>query len=97
MESDKPSEGFIVLGSHDHLDLTVEVHMLPNEFAGLFTDADRQRAREHLRCMDGGKPQKAWTDSSPQALRASRKAGTLQDRESPGSSSRAKLARADAK
>jgi hypothetical protein len=46
--SDKPSEGFTTLWSHHRLDLTVEAHVLHNEFAALFTDADRQRARDRL-------------------------------------------------
>jgi GIY-YIG catalytic domain/Family of unknown function (DUF6884) len=46
--SDKPSEGFTTLWSHRRLDLTVEAHVLHEEFASLFTEADRQRARERL-------------------------------------------------
>ena len=46
--SDKPSEGFTTLWSHHRLDLTVEVHVLRQEYEVLFTDADRQRARERL-------------------------------------------------
>lgn len=46
--SDKPSEGFTTLWSHHRLDLTVEAHVLRSEYAVLFTDADRQRARERL-------------------------------------------------
>lgn len=54
--SDKPSEGFTTLWSHHRLDLTVEAHALHNEFATLFTDADRQRARDRLESTDGTKP-----------------------------------------
>jgi hypothetical protein len=46
--SDKPSEGFTTLWSHKRLDLTVEAHVLRDEFATLFTDDDRQRARDRL-------------------------------------------------
>jgi hypothetical protein len=46
--SDTPSEGFTTLWSHHRLDLTVEAHVLQEKFADLFTDADRQRARERL-------------------------------------------------
>ena len=46
--SDKPSEGFTTLWSHHRLDLTVEAHVLGKEYEALFTDADRQRARERL-------------------------------------------------
>jgi hypothetical protein len=46
--SDKPSEGFTTLWSHHRLGLTVEAHLLRSEYAALFTDADRQRARERL-------------------------------------------------
>lgn len=46
--SDQPSEGFTTLWSHHRLDLTVEAHIIKPEFAGLFTDADRERARIRL-------------------------------------------------
>jgi hypothetical protein len=31
------------------LDLTVEAHVIADEFAGLFTEADRNRARDRLK------------------------------------------------
>jgi elongation factor Tu len=46
--SDEPSEGFTTLRSHHRLDLTVEAHVLRDEFADLFTEAERQRARARL-------------------------------------------------
>lgn len=46
--SDTPSDGFTTLWRHGRLDLTVEAHVLLPEFASLFTDEDRQRARERL-------------------------------------------------
>lgn len=46
--SDTPSEGFTTLWSHHRLDLTVEAVVLRDEFAALFTEADRQRACERL-------------------------------------------------
>jgi hypothetical protein len=46
--SDQPSEGFTTLWSRQRLDLTVEAHVLRDEFATLFTDADRQRAHDRL-------------------------------------------------
>jgi uncharacterized LabA/DUF88 family protein len=46
--SDTPSDGFTTLWEHRRLDLTVEAHVLRDEFAALFTDDDRQRARERL-------------------------------------------------
>ncbi len=46
--SDTPSDGFTTLWQHNRLDLTVEAHVLKPEFADLFTDDDRQRARERL-------------------------------------------------
>jgi hypothetical protein len=46
--SDEPSEGFTTLWSHNRLDLTVEAHVLRQEYEALFTDADRQRARDRL-------------------------------------------------
>jgi hypothetical protein len=41
-------KGFTALWSHQRLDLTVEAHVLRDEFAVLFIDADRQRARDRL-------------------------------------------------
>jgi hypothetical protein len=46
--SDAPSEGFITLWSYHRLDLTVEAYVLRPEFKRLFTDADREQARERL-------------------------------------------------
>jgi hypothetical protein len=43
-----PSEGFTTLWSHHRLDMTVEARVLRDEFEGLFTDDDRQRARDRL-------------------------------------------------
>jgi len=46
--SDQPSDGFTALWSHHRLDLTVEAHVLKQEYAALFTEADRQQARKRL-------------------------------------------------
>jgi hypothetical protein len=46
--SDQPSDGFTTLWSHHRLDLTVEAHVLKQEYAVLFTDADREQARRRL-------------------------------------------------
>ncbi|MFF0310595.1 hypothetical protein ACFYSC_24450 [Streptosporangium sp. NPDC004379] len=46
--SDQISDGFETLRRHGRLDLTVEAHVLKDEFADLFTDEDRQRARDRL-------------------------------------------------
>jgi len=46
--SDTPSDGFTTLWSHHRLDLTVEAHVLQDRFASLFTDEDRERARDRL-------------------------------------------------
>lgn len=46
--SDRPSDGFTALWDHHRLDLTVEAHVLDDEFASLFTDQDRQRAADRL-------------------------------------------------
>ncbi|WP_248965432.1 hypothetical protein [Sphaerisporangium perillae] len=46
--SDQISDGFETLRSHGRLDLTVEAHVLKEEFTELFTDEDRQRARDRL-------------------------------------------------
>lgn len=46
--SDTPSDGFTTLWSHHRLDLTVEAHVLQQRFASLFTDDDRERARDRL-------------------------------------------------
>lgn len=47
--SDAPSDGFTTLWSHGRLDLTVEAHVLRPEFEQLFSDADREQARERLK------------------------------------------------
>jgi len=41
--SDKPSDGFTTLWEHHRLELTVEAHVLHDEFGSLFTDEDRMR------------------------------------------------------
>jgi hypothetical protein len=46
--SEAPSEGFTTLWERGRLDLTVEAHILCDEFASLFTDEDRERARTRL-------------------------------------------------
>src|ERR1700757_2146589 len=46
--SDAPSEGFTTLWERGRLDLTVEAHILRDEFITLFTDEDRERARSRL-------------------------------------------------
>jgi hypothetical protein len=46
--SDRPSDGFTFLWEHHRLDLTVEAHMLDEEFASLFSDEDRQQALDRL-------------------------------------------------
>lgn len=46
--SDQPSDGFTALWSHHRLDLTVEAHVLKQEYASLFTEDDRQQARRRL-------------------------------------------------
>ncbi|MEV4566785.1 hypothetical protein AB0K12_23705 [Nonomuraea sp. NPDC049419] len=46
--SDQISDGFETLRSHGRLDLTVEAHVLREEFAELFSDEDRQRAQDRL-------------------------------------------------
>lgn len=46
--SDAPSEGFTTLWERGRLDLTVEARVQDAEFALLFTDEDRERARPRL-------------------------------------------------
>jgi hypothetical protein len=46
--SSAPSEGFTTLWERGRLDLTVEAHVLKTEFAPLFTDTDRDQARDRL-------------------------------------------------
>lgn len=46
--SDRPSDGFTFLWEHHRLELTVEAHVLHDEFISLFTDDDRQRALDRL-------------------------------------------------
>ncbi len=46
--SDTPSEGFTTLWLSKRLDLTVEAHVIKPEFEALFTEEERQKARERL-------------------------------------------------
>ncbi|GLY74091.1 hypothetical protein Airi01_023580 [Actinoallomurus iriomotensis] len=46
--SDQISDGFETLRQHGRLDLSVGAHVLKEEFAELFTDEDRRRARDRL-------------------------------------------------
>jgi hypothetical protein len=46
--ADKPSDGFTTLWDHGRLDLTVEAHVLLPEYEDLFSESDRQRARDRL-------------------------------------------------
>jgi hypothetical protein len=46
--SDTPSDGFTTLWEHHRLELTVEAHVLLDEFKSLFTNEDRQRALDRL-------------------------------------------------
>jgi 5-methylcytosine-specific restriction protein A len=46
--SSTPSEGFTTLWERGRLDLTVEAHVLKTESATLFTDDDRDQARDRL-------------------------------------------------
>lgn len=46
--SDQVSDGFETLRRHGRLDLSVEAYVLKKEFADLFTDEDRQGARDRL-------------------------------------------------
>jgi hypothetical protein len=46
--SDTPSDGFTTLWEHHRLELTVEAHVLHEEFRSLFTDEDRERALDRL-------------------------------------------------
>jgi hypothetical protein len=55
--SEQPSDGFTTLWLRHRLDLTVEAHVLHEEFTTLFTDADRQRARDRLESY-------GWQESS---------------------------------
>jgi len=45
------------LWSHHRLDLSVESHVLKPEYQDLFTDADRQQARDRLTAY-------GWTDNA---------------------------------
>lgn len=47
--SDAPSEGFTRLWERGRLDLTVEAHVLLDEFESVFTDQDREQARSRLK------------------------------------------------
>jgi hypothetical protein len=53
--TESPSDGFTFLWEHHRLDLTVEAHMLDDKYANLFSDEDRQRARDRL-------TQYGWTE-----------------------------------
>jgi hypothetical protein len=57
--SDCPSDGFTTLWDHYRLDLTVEAHVLDDEFTSLFADGDRQRALDRL-------AQYGWTKNRPE-------------------------------
>ena len=46
--TDQISDGFETLRRHGRLDLTVETHVLKEEFADLFTDEERRRAQDRL-------------------------------------------------
>jgi hypothetical protein len=46
--SDQPSDGFTTLWSHHRLDLTVEAHVLKPDYESLFTETDREQARQRL-------------------------------------------------
>ena len=46
--SDTPSDGFTTLWEHRRLELTVEAHVLHEEFRSLFIDEDRERALDRL-------------------------------------------------
>jgi hypothetical protein len=46
--SSKPSEGFTALWERRRLDLTVEAHVVQDRFQVLFTDAERDAARQRL-------------------------------------------------
>lgn len=48
LRSNAPSEGFTTLWERGRLDLTVEAHILRDEFAPIFTDEDREQARARL-------------------------------------------------
>lgn len=47
--STQPSEGFTALWERRRLDLTVEAHVIQDRFAPLFTDDERELARQRLR------------------------------------------------
>jgi len=55
--SDSPSDGFTFLWEHHRLDLTVEAHLLDEQYASLFTDDDRQRALDRLTQYGWAAPQ----------------------------------------
>ncbi|GGU96032.1 hypothetical protein GCM10010182_10720 [Actinomadura cremea] len=46
--ADAPSDGFTALWDHGRLDLTVEAHVLQAGYEGLFTNEERDKARERL-------------------------------------------------
>lgn len=47
--NERPSESFTFLWEHRRLELTVEAHVLRDEFEDLFTEDDRDQARTRLR------------------------------------------------
>jgi hypothetical protein len=46
--TDRPSDSFAFLWERGRLELTVEAHVLREEFESLFTDDDRQQAQARL-------------------------------------------------
>lgn len=48
VSSTQPSEGFTALWERRRLDLTVEAHIVQDRFAGLFSDAELDAARDRL-------------------------------------------------
>jgi hypothetical protein len=46
--SAQPSEGFTALWERRRLDLTVEAHVIQERFEPLFTEAEREAARQRL-------------------------------------------------
>ena len=48
IHTSKPSDGFTALWERGRLDLTVEAHVLQEQFSGLFTDEERDVCRHRL-------------------------------------------------
>ncbi len=48
IRKDGGTDGFTTLWEHGRLDLSVEAHVLKPEYAGLFSDDERQLCRERL-------------------------------------------------